>query len=135
MTQFIYHTLKELEPRPGVKFATSYYQQTVQEHDRVLAHVQRVMEACLTQLQEQGDLDVIHEPLPGFPRTGQQSNYSFWDIVSDLNDYLVRGNDVPSGMLGRWNRLFEDNQDFQIQMVTPTELAEIKQANFQKLFD
>jgi hypothetical protein len=134
MTYFTYHTLKELPPRPGRKFATTYYQQNLQEHQRVVEYCQGVIARCLEEFSARGTLDIIHEALPGFPRTGSQPNYSFWDIVSDLNDYLVRGHDIPSGMLGRWNRLFELNPDFQIQLETPEQARLRQQQSFHELF-
>lgn len=134
MTHFVYHTLKELKPKPGRKFATNYYQQTHQEHQRVQEHCQTTITKCLWEFSAHGNLDIIHDPLPGFPRTGGQPNYSFWDIVSDLNDYLIAGNDIPSGMLSRWNRLFENNPEFQILLETATERTHREQTSFRKLF-
>ena len=135
MNYFIYHSQKSLAPRPGQKFATTYYQQTPADRQRVIEYCQTIIQTCLEEFAAHGNLEVIHDPLPGFPRTGGRPNYSFWDIVQDLNDYLVRGHDIPSGMLGRWNRLFDLNPDFQIHLETQAQRSHREQASYRALFD
>lgn len=134
MTQFVYQTTKTLEPRGTNKFATTYYQMTERERQRVVEHMRTTMIRCLKEFQDLGNLDVIHEPLPGFPKTRQQPNYNFWQIVGELYDYVLAGRDIPSGMLGRWNRLFGDNPEFQIELVSVMEQQQAQADKFDRLF-
>lgn len=107
-TRFYYTSRKEMEPRPGVRFATTYYKQTQSEYALLRAHVYRVaadiMAAC------DSDLDLYRwwtTPLRGYKKTAG-ANYTPSEIVTDMVEQLVKQKDLPSGMLGRWQRLFAD---------------------------
>lgn len=102
MKKFKYYTTKELEPRPGTKYSTTYYKFSDQETQRLQYHVYTV----LVELIRFNDDAILTTPLPGFPRTGGKPNYSCWDIISDMHNQInYHEKDMPSGMWGRWNRL------------------------------
>ena len=112
MATFGYTSIKKMTPKDGNKFATDYYKQTKSERDRVVKHI----DAKCAEIQSMYDkglitADQLSQPMKQFPRTGKQPNYSVADVVSDLKDQLANGKDIPSGMLGRWNRLFEGTGD------------------------
>jgi len=115
--EFHYTSRKEMEPRPGVRFATTYYKQTQAEYARLRQHIYRVaaeiMAAC------DSDLDTYRwwtTPLKGYRKTAG-ANYTPSEIVTDMVEQFVKQKDLPSGMLGRWNRLFADT-DYDIRLVS-----------------
>ena len=109
MSEFQYTSIKKMEPKPGVKYATDYYKQTNSEYSLLKAHVanvaREIMRVCDYDLVLN---DWIYSPLKRFPKT--KGKYSVMDIVTDMIDQVVKNKDIPSGMLGRWNRLFEDTE-------------------------
>jgi hypothetical protein len=112
MAKFYYHSTKSLDPRPGKTFSTTYYRQNIKEFDLVKAHVQQIGLDLLAVFENNPETDWeewCHSPLKGFSTTTKgKPNYSLIDIVQDLLAQIVMGKDIPSGMIGRWNRLFKD---------------------------
>jgi hypothetical protein len=105
-----------MEPRPGTKYSTDYYKQSPGEYSRVDQHVRRVIQEVVEIAHKNNALEDLELPLKGYPRTNKQPNYSMLDIMKDMLDQLNHERDIPSGLLGRWNKLFEDFDDFQITM-------------------
>lgn len=108
-TKIKYLKTRVMEPREGVKYATTYYQQNSEQAQAALKHVrdvaEQIVEVCEKDLAMR---EWVQTPLKAFSRTGLKPNYSVEDIVSDLLNQLDSGKDIPSGMIGRWNRLFDD---------------------------
>lgn len=132
MARFEYRTKRQMDPKPGNKFATEYYKQTPGQRTRLKDFVDTVYDQwsdrCARDPEARRD---SQRPLTGFPRT-QGPNYSAQDIITDLHNQLRSGKDLPSGMLGRWNRLFK-NSEYTIEMTTET-VAQA-QARFGELFE
>ena len=128
MTQFKYKNIKQMTPREGVKYATDYYKQTPAEYSKLYEHVKQT----IVEVVRAADTSAIdlEQPLKGFPRTSQRPNYSAMDIMEDMLKQMELERDVPSGILGRWNRLFEANEDMQIIM----EEQSVPNPVFNKLF-
>ena len=106
MPEFHYTSRKEMEPRPGTRFATTYYKQTQREYTRLRAHIYAVAAKLMAECDS--DLDVYRwwtTPLKGYRKT-QGANYTPCEIVTDMVEQFVKQKDLPSGMLGRWTRLF-----------------------------
>lgn len=123
-----YRQIKTMTPRDGVKYATEYYKQSPGEYSKLYEHVKQTIVDVVAAAEQHGiDLTV---PLKGFPRTGSRPNYSALDVMSDMLHQMDAERDVPSGMLGRWNRLFDANEDMQIQM----EEQAVANPVFNKLF-
>ena len=122
MAKFGYQNRRQMEPRPGVKYSTEYYQQTPQEFQRTLEHVQRtaarVAELCDSDPEYAA---AAAEPQRAFRRSERGRYYSMLDIVGDMLEQMIAGRDIPSGMLGRWNRLF-DGTGAELDMVPASEL-------------
>lgn len=108
MAKFKYRSTREMEPRPGVKFATVYYRQTAAEYRRVQAHVEAVIADIIDGAIARNQTDLLTQELKNFPRLGGRPNYSAADILMDMRDQLATGKDIASGILGRWNRLLEE---------------------------
>jgi len=115
--QFHYTSRKEMEPRPGTRFATVYYKQTQTEYNRLRTHIYAVAAEIMAQCD--GDLDTYRwwtTPLKGYRKT-QGANYTPSEIVTDMVEQFVKQKDLPSGMLGRWQKLFADT-DWDIVLVS-----------------
>ena len=108
MPEFHYTSRKEMEPRPGTRFATVYYKQTQAEYARLRSHIYGVAAAIMAECDS--DLGMYAwwtQPLKGYRKTSG-ANYTPSEIVTDMVEQFVKQKDLPSGMLGRWSRLFAD---------------------------
>ena len=115
--QFHYTSRKEMEPRPGVRYATTYYKQTQREYTRLRQHIYQVAADIMALCDS--DLDTYRwwtTPLRGYKKT-TGANYSPSEIVTDMVEQFAKQKDLPSGMLGRWSRLFADT-DWDIALVS-----------------
>ena len=111
MAKFYYTKLRQMEPLPGRMFATDYYLQTPDQAAETYLHVQQVIiRVGTTAISTPDGCRVISMPLKQFKRRNG-SCYSAVDIMEDLFTQMRQGKDIPSGMLGRWNRLFENTPD------------------------
>jgi len=106
MPQFRYINERQMEPRPGRTYSTTYYQQTADQRSELLDHVRTQIQDIMSAAESDADaIQVLQQPLTGFRRTAD-ANYSAVDIMSDLLTQLEAGRDPTQGLLGRWNRLF-----------------------------
>jgi hypothetical protein len=134
-TKLKYLQTRTMEPREGVKYSTTYYQQNSEQAQAAFQHVRTVAEEIIRC--GEADLELkawIQTPLKAFPRTGIRPNYSVEDIVSDLLGQLDQGKDIPSGMLGRWNRLFEDTP-WDIELEEYVSPRAVRQGLFNNIFE
>jgi hypothetical protein len=104
-----------MDPRPGVKYSTTYYKQSADEYKRLQNHIEDTVRQIEHHARESGIFDQLKEPVKSF-RKESKEGYTTWEIVTDLRDQLRAGKDLPSGMLGRWNRLFDENPEIQITL-------------------
>lgn len=134
MAKFGYTTRRQMDPRPGKTYATEYYKQSAGERRRTQDHVESVIKKVGERaLAMDGGVETLMAPMPRFKRRETKGAYSAYDIMKDLLDQLISGKDVPSGMLGRWNRLFENTGD-EIDMVPEAELPPTNPM-YKELFD
>lgn len=120
--KFGYTHRREMEPRPGRKYSTVYYKQSARERARTLQHVETVIQRLGDRvLENPGAEETLLEPMPGFQRRETKGAYTAMDVISDLFEQMRSGKDIPSGMLGRWNRLFAGT-GLEIDMVIESEL-------------
>lgn len=132
--QITYNTTKVLEPRPGKDYSTTYYQQNHQQRQETLEHIQSVVEEISTVCAKDSDMkEWIQKELKGFRRTESPGNYSLIDIVSNMAEYLDAGKDIPSGMLGRWNRLFKDTR-WDMELIKHETVNAKRARTFNRLF-
>ena len=132
MAKFGYLNRRQMDPRPGVRYATEYYRQSAVERARCQQHIEQVIQQVGTlALTTDENLQAISEPMPGFPRSRGQPNYSALDVMRDLILQLDSGRDIPSGMLGRWNRLFAGT-GLDLDLILESELPPATE--FAKLF-
>ena len=122
MAKFGYTSRRKMDPVVGRKFSTEYFKQSRKEQQRTQQHVDRI----LTQFGQDALADpeamaAITAPMPKYQRRETGGHYSALDIISDLSEQMRSGKDIPSGMLGRWNRLFA-NTGNQIDLVPEADL-------------
>lgn len=112
MLQFEYRTRREMEPRPGRRYATVYLVQTPQQRSEMARSIGRCIEQLAAAVP---DNDVtLDRPQRDFRRE-DGTHYSATDILVDLWGQLRAGRDPTEAMIGRWNRLFEATE-WQIEM-------------------
>jgi hypothetical protein len=122
MAKFGYTSRRKMDPVVGRKFSTEYYKQSRKERARTLSHVDRVLQQLGEQaLSDPEALTEITKPLKSFARKETQGHYSALDIIGDMSEQMHSGKDIPSGMLGRWNKLFA-NTGLEIDLVPEQEL-------------
>ena len=120
MAKFKHKPVKQMDARDGNPFATVYYPQSLSEKTRTHQHTIMVAKETIRCCDKDPELaDWIKQPLKKFKRTGGRANYSYEDIVGDLVKQLDEDKDIPSGMIGRWNRLFEGT-DWDIELEEET---------------
>lgn len=119
---------RTMDPRPGVKYSTRYNRITASTRRRMRRELLEITDEIVDECERQSDFPII-DPLKGFPRTEGRANYSAVEIMSDLLNQLKDGKDVPDAMVYRWNKLFEEFPDIQIQLVDPQ-----AQSNYNELF-
>lgn len=123
--QFGYQSIKTMDPRPGVNYATRYYRQNPTERARLLGFVNSVLQDLAERIERTPELaDALAEPLRDFRKSNRSEFYTAIEIITDLGDQLREGRDAPESMIGRWNRLFADRCDMQIQMMTHADLPD-----------
>lgn len=129
--KFGYTSRREMEPRPGRKYSTIYYKQSASERARTFEHVKKTIENLGEAALADGTSLDWEKPLTDFPRREKSGHYSTLDIVTDMYQQMQSGKDIPSGILGRWNRLF-DGTGLDIDMVLESELPPPNR--FERLF-
>ena len=117
MPQFEYTRLVAMPARPGRSYATSYYKQTAHAHAELQAHVESVAQAILEATDANPDLAREYsQPRRDFRRSRPGEYYTVMEIIGDMLEQLMADRDCPSGMLGRWQRLFESTP-YSIEMI------------------
>jgi hypothetical protein len=138
MARFKIKQVKKMEPRPGKNFSTDYYKQTPKEYQRTADHLFGVMQEIMAHATATQQESLLEQPLRGFPKTRREPNYSAGEIMTDLITQYNAGKDWPSGMIGRWNRLFEDFADIQIdfeEAMPQGNAPDPVETNFDTLFE
>ena len=124
-----------MPPRPGRAYATQYYLQPRLEYDRTHLHVIEVARAIIQVTDTDPEWNAwCGQPLRAFARSQRGRYYSLMEIVTDMLTQFSLGRDIPSGMLGRWNRLFE-HTPWDIVMVDHAVEHTEPPTLFQELFD
>jgi hypothetical protein len=108
MARFEYTALREMTPRPGVKYATVYIKQRPDEYQRLTQWLTATAEDILGILELDADLaQWFSQPHADFRRSRSGEYYSPEDLLTDMIHQLSLGRDLPQAMTDRWNRLCE----------------------------
>lgn len=134
MAKFGYVTKRQMEPRPGRSYATEYYKQSAGERRRTQEHIEATIRKLCERAQETPDgEEALLRPMPGFQRRETRGAYSAADVMGDMLTQIQSGKDIPSGMLGRWNRLFAGT-GHEIDMMPEAQLPPLNPV-YEELFD
>lgn len=117
MATFYYRTQKQLEPRPGTKYATTYIKQDPKEYQRLRTWLVQIAETIIDICQHDPLVaEWFVKPMPDFKRSQKNQYYSPQDILTDMIDQMAHGRDLSEAMLGRWNRLTQGTP-WQIELI------------------
>ena len=108
-----YQKITKMEPREGVKYATSYLKQTLEQRKELTKHVKMVLNEIADAVEGDEELmDFVRTPLKGFKTTTGQ-NRTVTDVLTDMGNE-ARGKqrngmlkDYAMAPIERWNKLFE----------------------------
>jgi len=101
-------SIREMKPRNGNSFATTYYNATKEENKLLMEFVSAFingMEADL--LSDPNEAGYLYStPLKGkhIKLTGQK--YTIAEVLVDLYDQLKKGKNATKSMIDRWNSVF-----------------------------
>ena len=126
MAIFRYKKSVDMPPKEGQKFATTYYRQSDEQYGKIKQHIVMVATEIMDFVDGNPEWDLfVNQPLKGFPRLNGKPNYSINQILGDMLEQTRSNKDLPSGMLGRWSRLFHGTE-YDIEMLqehTPTTVS------------
>ena len=107
-----YSYLSHMEPRPGVKYATTYVKQTQAQRTELCNHIRWVVTEIADAMEQNPEwIDFVQTPLKGFKTTTGQ-NRSIVDIITDMTREAggTQRNGDPKDFalapIERWNKLF-----------------------------
>ncbi len=120
---FYYQKTHQMEARDGNRFATVYYQQTLEQRQQLTKHIRRCSREILDYLDQHPEEMAWHTetPLRGFPKTRGQKNRTTWEIVTDIigeaqgRKKTGLPKDYAAAPIDRWNKLFEGT-DYEFRM-------------------
>lgn len=115
---FYYQKTHEMTARDGVRYATVYYKQSLEQRKQLTQHIYKCSKEIIDYLDQHPEYMDWHKtkPLKGFPKTGGQKNRTTWEIIEDLaieaqgrkRDGLPK--DYAAAPIDRWNKLFKDTE-------------------------
>lgn len=115
MAKFNIKSVKHMTPKPGVNYSTDYYKQSSAEYQKTFEHIYKTITEIVDCAEQTNNISALDQPLKGFPKTVRGENYTTSEIFTDLLTQYKLKRDWPSGMIGRWNRLFESEPELQIE--------------------
>lgn len=112
-----YQRTQKMEPRPGQKFSTTYYKQTLEQRQELVQHIQNCMREMVNYLDQHPEhLDwAMNTGLKGFPKTTGGFR-TMWEIMSDIageaQGQTRQGlpKDFAQAPIDRWNKLFQGTE-------------------------
>lgn len=120
MTTLYYRSLRKLEPRPGVNYATVYVRQTPTEYEHTRTWIQNTAQAIVAAVDSDAELaEWFTRPQKSF-RTSQPGRYyTPAQLITDLLNQVSLERDLTQAMIDRWNRLCHDTP-WHIELVCGT---------------
>jgi|TARA_R110000803_G_scaffold40893_2_gene88101 hypothetical protein len=120
MAKFGYLSIRKMETRPGVKYATEYYKLHKTSTQKLKAHIERCATICV----EAGTDSVVDDHLKkgiGSHYRKDGTAYTTYDVLTDALSQLIAGKDMPKAMINRWNKVF-GNTEYSIEMVLEADM-------------
>jgi len=146
MPEFEYREERKMNPRPGVKYGTTYYKQSSKQREALAEHIVKVCDeiANLT-LDSEANAELINWLLTPDDRFKRDRNSDkpgkyktplelLEDSKGEAQGFKRNGDpkDFAQAPIDRWNKLWENVEDYQIEMVT--ERPKNYNPQFDKLF-
>ena len=122
MSEFYYTTTKEMAPRDGKSYSTTYYQQSLDERKRVQKHINRTIQDIKT-LPEDAVSGWVGTNLKKHNKRESKGKYSVFDVIRDMDREAkkTQKNGLPGDFaqapITRWNKVFEGCPERTIVMV------------------
>lgn len=148
MPEFEYRQLSIMPPRPGIRYSTKYYKQSAKQREILAEHIRDVCDKighAASDADEIGNQIAIWLETPDErftrDRNRQEKPGKYKTPLELLEDSLGEANgrkangdpkDFAQAPIERWNKLFENDPEFQIIMVT--ERPKNYNPSFEKLF-
>lgn len=108
-----YQKMTHMQPRDGVRYATTYVKQTLDQRKELCNWIRQVITEIGHAVDQRSDLnDFILQPLKGF-KTTRGMNRSLTDLLADMANEAAgeQRNGLPKDFalapIERWNRIFE----------------------------
>ena len=131
----------QMEAREGVRYATTYYKQTLAQRKELVNHVHMVLQEIAEALKTMPEYDAwLFEPQKMYPKTGQGRRREYRSIMEMFEDMMgeCRGakrdgtpKDFAQAPIERWNKLFYET-DYAIDM---THTSNTKLTTFSNIFE
>lgn len=123
METFIYIDTKQMKPREGVKFATTYYIQSAKERQRQADWIRQQIASVVRALETDATaMEAAKKPLKGFPKTKGQKNRTLIELLEDMAGEIQgtkkdgSPKDFAQAPIERWNKFFEgSNYEFRME--------------------
>lgn len=122
MSEFYYNNTRDMAPRDGKSYSTTYYQQSLDERKRVQKHINRTIQDIKT-LPESAVSGWLETPLKRHTKTSGKGKYSVFDVIRDMDGEAKKcrkdglPGDFAKAPIDRWNKVFEGCPDRTIVMV------------------
>jgi len=122
MSEFYYTNTKEMAPRDGKSYSTTYYQQSLDERKRVQKHINRTIQDIKT-LPESAVSGWLETPLKKHNKRESKGKYSVFDVIRDMDREAKKmkkdglPGDFAQAPITRWNKVFEGCPERTIVMV------------------
>lgn len=122
--EFFYKTAHTMDPRDGVKYATTYYKQTLEERQKLCNHARNILRD-INYLLKHYEAEVeewLKSPLKKHKKKTAKGTYTvegvLEDLVSEMNGKMKNGlpKDFAHAPINRWNKIFEGCERCQIVM-------------------
>lgn len=121
-----YQSTHKMEARDGVRYATTYYKQTLAQRKELVKHIHTVLQEIAEELRlHPQDESWLFEPNKMYPKTtgGKKRDHRsimemFEDIMGECRGVKRDGTpkDFAQAPIDRWNKLFYET-DYAIEMV------------------
>lgn len=106
--------MREMPPRSGQKFNTTYLKATRDENELLFQYVKGIVDGITLDLQEAilyqeyDALEVYTSSLPGKHKHLNGDKYTMIEVVMDLYDQLKADKDPTESLVNRWNVAFNN---------------------------
>lgn len=121
METFTYIDTKQMKPREGVEFATTYYIQSAKERARQAKWLSKQIRTVFSTLESSTEaMSEAYKPLKGFPKT-KGKNRSLIELLEDMAGEITgtkkngSPKDFAQAPIERWNKFFEGT-DYEFRM-------------------